>query len=188
MYRRGIVQEINAARAVVRVRFPDREGLVSWWLEVLFPKTHKDKAYWMPDIGEHVACLLDEHGEAGCVLGALYSMADTPPAQNADKAHLAWDGGASAEYDRATKTMAIILPEGGTLNITAPGGVTLNVNGGCLINAQDGGVTINGDALVNGSISATGDISDATSSIQEMRNIYNSHIHGSGPEATQKME
>lgn len=188
MYLRGIVQEVDPAKALVRVRFPDRENLPSWWLEVLATKTHKDKSYWMPDVGEHVACLMDNHGEAGCILGALYSQADMPPVASGDKAHMAWDGGASVEYDRASKVMEIVLPEGGIVNLTAPAGVVINAGEGCRINAPEGGVDVDGNMRVNGHIEATGDISDATSSMQEMRDTYNDHTAPSAISSpTQKM-
>ena len=104
-FRVGIVQEQDTARARVRVIFPDYDEIVSWWLPILFPKTQNDKAYWIPDIGEQVVCLMDMRDEDGAVLGAIYSSADTAPADSADKFHLGFKDGASVEYDRAAHVL-----------------------------------------------------------------------------------
>ena len=47
------------------------------------PGTREDKAYWLPEIGEHVACLMDENAEAGIVLGSLYNSEDQPDSATA---------------------------------------------------------------------------------------------------------
>ena len=87
-FRVGIVQQQDAARAKVRVVFPDYDEVVSWWLPVIFAKTQNDKTYWLPDVGEQVVCLMDLRDEAGAVLGAIYSDVDLPPVNSADKFHL----------------------------------------------------------------------------------------------------
>ena len=74
--------------------------MISWWLPVVFAKTQDDKAYWIPDIGEQVVCLMDLRDEAGAVLGAIYSSADVPPVNSADKFHLGFKDGARFDYDR----------------------------------------------------------------------------------------
>jgi phage baseplate assembly protein gpV len=75
--------------------------MLSYWLPVVVPKTQSDKAYWLPDIGEQVVCLMDERDEDGVVLGAIYSRVDGTPVQNADICYLGFKDGASFEYDRA---------------------------------------------------------------------------------------
>jgi phage baseplate assembly protein gpV len=104
-FRVGIVQQQDAAHAKVRVVFPDYDAVVSWWLPVIFAKTQNDKAYWIPDVGEQVVCLMDLRDEAGAVLGAIYSNADLPPVNSADKFHLAFKDGASVDYDRAAHVL-----------------------------------------------------------------------------------
>ena len=120
MYRRGIVHAVDPATGRARVRFPDRDDVVSWWLDVLQPKTHVDKAYWMPDIGEHVACLMDGHDEAGAILGALYSAADPVPETSPDQHVVRYGDGAVIGYDRAAHVMTIDLSAAeGTLILKA---------------------------------------------------------------------
>jgi phage baseplate assembly protein V len=121
MFRVGLVKQQDLQGARVRVAFPDRDQLLSYWLPIVFTKTQNDKGYWVPDIGEQVVCLMDEHDEAGAVLGAIYSSADTPPVQSADKYHMSFKDGASIEYDRAGHALAVSLPNGATMSISANG-------------------------------------------------------------------
>jgi len=52
----------------------------------------------------------------------------------------------------------------------------LNNDGTITINAS-GGVTVNCDLSVAGNVSATGDVSDGTRSMQQMVTTFNSHLH-----------
>ena len=75
MLRFGIVSQIDPINVQARVSFEDDES-TSFWLPVLQTKTLKEKFYEMPDIGEQVACLMDENSEDGVILGAIYSAED----------------------------------------------------------------------------------------------------------------
>jgi phage baseplate assembly protein V len=121
MYRVGIVKVQDTANARVRVSFPDRDQMESWWLPVVFGKTQNDKMYWIPDIGEQVVCMMDEFDEDGAVLGAIYSSADQPPAMSADKLHWTFKDGAVFEYDRSAHSLQVSIPSGGTVAIAANG-------------------------------------------------------------------
>lgn len=81
MLKFGVVTNINPILAQARVQFAD-DDVLSYWLPILQQKTQKDKFYAIPDIGEHVACLMDENSEEGVILGAIYSSADSPPANS----------------------------------------------------------------------------------------------------------
>jgi len=105
--RYGFVSALDAAGCRVRVRFPDLDNLESYWLPVLQPKTHQDKHYCLPDVGEHVACLLDAAGEDGVVLGALYGQRDPAPVADVDRHHLAFDDGTQIDYNRRTHHLVI---------------------------------------------------------------------------------
>jgi len=110
-FRVGIVRQQDPARAKVRVVFPDYDEVISWWLPVIFFKTQNDKAYWMPDIGEQVVCLMDLRDEAGAVLGAIYSEADVPPVNSADQFYLGFKDGARFDYDRAGHVLELIFQD-----------------------------------------------------------------------------
>lgn len=118
-FRLGIVRQQDAAHAKVRVVFPDYDEVISWWLPVVFAKTQNDKAYWIPDIGEQVVCLMDLRDEAGAVLGAIYSSADLPPVNSADKFHLAFRDGTSLDYDRVAHVLDLLFQDGTELKYDA---------------------------------------------------------------------
>jgi phage baseplate assembly protein gpV len=139
MFRVGIVQEQDTALARVRVTFADYDQLRSWWLPIVVPKSQNDKAYWIPDLGEQVVCLMDAHDEAGAVLGAIYSSADATPVSSADKWHLGFKDGAAFEYDRAAHVLNLEFTDGASfkydsgahaLTIALPTGATLTIGAG----------------------------------------------------------
>src|ERR1035437_6434244 len=81
MFRIGIVaaQDFTLVRA--RVVFTDHDHMLSWWLNIVADKSSRDKGYWMPDIGDHVVCLMDPNDEDGAILGAVYSPVNPPPGE-----------------------------------------------------------------------------------------------------------
>ncbi len=105
--RLAIVKEQDASLCRVRVVFDEFDQMLSYWLPVVVPKAQNDKAYWLPDIGEQVVCLMDERDEAGVVLGAIYSHADGTPVQSSDKFHLGFKDGTAMEYDRSAHVLAL---------------------------------------------------------------------------------
>ncbi len=128
MFRVGIVKAQDAVNARVRVVFPDRDQMESWWLPVIVAKTQNDRMYWVPDIGEQVVCVMDECDEDGAVLGAIYSTADRPPVTNAYKVHWTAKDGAVFECDRSAHALQIAIPNGGTVAITA-NGASIDIDG-----------------------------------------------------------
>ncbi|WP_159195555.1 phage baseplate assembly protein V, partial [Escherichia coli] len=66
-----------------------------------------NKDYWLPDMGEQVEVLLDNNGEDGVVLGAVYSTVDTAPVASRDKRYVQFSDGAAFEYDRSTHQLTI---------------------------------------------------------------------------------
>ncbi|WP_047243931.1 phage baseplate assembly protein V [Chromobacterium subtsugae] len=164
-YKTGIV--FAARPGLARVSFPDLDGLVSGWLPLTMRKTLRDKECLTLDVGEQVACLMDETFDDGCIVGAIYSDVDRPPIASPDKLHLSFRDGGSLEYDRASGTLAIVasgpvrLVAGGLVTIAAAetlmtGNVTvqgrLTYQGGLL---GSGGGTA---AQILGGIEASGDI------------------------------
>lgn len=118
MYRRCVVTEVDPATHRVRGTFPDRDELVSPWLEVLARGAHAFKDFGLPHVGDQVAVLLDEREEAGCVLGALFSQADpVPSGATATKRVLAFADGARISYDDEAHVLEVSLPEGATLRL-----------------------------------------------------------------------
>lgn len=132
VHRVGQVTARDPATCRVRVTFAEADALVSGWLPVLQPKTLRDRAYWLPDLGEHVACLLDVDAEDGVVLGALYSAADPVPpidgrAPDGEAWHVGMADGTTLTYDRVAHRLAIAIPgPGAALTIQVNGPVTVD--------------------------------------------------------------
>lgn len=154
MLRFGIVSQINPVLVQARVKFGDDES-TSYWLPVLQTKTLKDKFYSMPDIGEQVACLMDENSEDGVIIGAIYSTEDVPVITSEKQISLNLENNALINIDKETNTLTITFQN-------------INLNG----NINHTGMLINTDG-----ITSQADVSDKTSSMQAMRDIYNPHTH-----------
>lgn len=180
-YKEGIVK--TAKPGFARVQFPDLDGLLSDWLPLVVKKSLKDKECLTLDVGEHVACVLDENFEAGCVLGAVYSDADKAPVESPDKMHFSFFDGGLFEYDRSSGTLTVVTT--GPVNVTAAGPVTVKapkvtidapettctgnllVKGkltykGGMAGSSGGGAAavIDGNVQVNGDVNATGSVMD----------------------------
>lgn len=119
-YKEGIVYEAKPGFA--RVQFEDLDGFVSAWLPLIVKKSLKDKECLTLDQGEHVACIMDEYFETGCVLGAVYSEEDTPPTSSKDKYCFNFFDGGQIEYDRASGKLTIVAK--GDVDMTAGGAIT----------------------------------------------------------------
>lgn len=114
MYKRGEVVEVSAARHQVRVRFPASDDVTSPWLDVLRGSTLGRREFGLPRVGNQVACLLDQHGESGCVLGAVYSQVDpVPEGATDDQVIIEFGDGARLVYSEAQHKITVDLPSGG---------------------------------------------------------------------------
>lgn len=127
-HRIGRVAERDAKTARVRVVFGAEDGMLSWWLPVLQAKTGADKVYWMPDVEEHVVCLLDERAEFGVVLGAIYSEVDKPPVASLDRLHVAMKDGTTIDYNRESHRLEVTVA-GGDLVLNVDQGASVHVGG-----------------------------------------------------------
>lgn len=154
MLRFGIVSQINPVLAQARVNFGDDDS-TSFWLPVLQTKTMKDKFYSIPDVGEQVACLMDENSEDGVILGAIYSTEDVPVVTSEKQISLNLENNSLINIDKETNTLTITFQN-------------INLNG----NINHTGMLINTDG-----ITSQADITDKKSSMQVMRDIYNPHTH-----------
>jgi phage baseplate assembly protein V len=154
MYRIGIVTDQDLAQGRVRVRFPDRDQMRSYWLQVVVPKSLADKVFWMPDAGEQVVCLMDECDEAGAVLGAVYSSVDAPPVQSPDKFHLRFHDGTIIEYDRAAHALTIHLCAGASATVNAPAGIVFE-SGTSQVSINPGGVAISPPLPITSTVAQT---------------------------------
>lgn len=173
MFRVGLVRAQDAVKCAVRVAFPDRDQLQSWWLPVIVLKTQDDKSYWLPDVGEQVVCLMDEYDEDGAVIGAIYSSVDVTPVQSPDKLHMGFRDGCVIEYDRSSHAMTVAIPSGGILSISANGAsISIDASGNVKIvssgQIQLGGGSLKGVARLGDSVqcpAGTGSIVSASANV-----------------------
>lgn len=154
MLRFGIVSQINPVLAQARVSFEDDES-TSFWLPILQTKTLKDKFYAIPDIGELVVCLMDENSEDGVILGAIYSTEDTAVTQTEKQLAMNLEDGSYINADKETQTLTVAFSKMKLIGNIEHEGTFTNTAG----------------------IKSEADITDKTSSMQAMRDIYNPHTH-----------
>ncbi len=190
-YKEGIVKAAKPGFA--RVQFPDLDGLLSDWLPLVVKKSLKDRECLTLDVGEHVACILDENFEAGCVLGAIYSDADKAPVESPDKMHFSFFDGGLFEYDRSSGTLTIVTT--GPVNVTAEGPVMVKApkvtidapeticTGNLLVKGKltyKGGMAGSGGggtaAVIDGNVQVNGDV-NATGSVMDGSGNSNHHSH-----------
>ena len=153
VFKVGVVSEIDPATCTARVRFDDLDGLETMRLPIGVQKSLKDKSYWLPDVGEHVACLLDANAETGVILCAIYSEADTPPINDKDKRHVRFDDGTVVEYDRKERRLKVECV--GDIELHAAG--RINIYGAQHVDIQSEGGTDTRIAVAgNAEVRATG--------------------------------
>ena len=154
MLRFGIVSQIDPINVQARVSFEGDES-TSYWLPILQTKTLKDKFYAMPDIGEQVACLMDENSEDGVILGAIYSAEDVSTTQSEKQLSVNLEDGSYINVDKENKTLTVAFSKMKLIGNIEHEGTFTNTAG----------------------IKSNADITDKTSSMQAMRDVYNSHTH-----------
>lgn len=87
----GVISEVYP-NGTARVTLPDMDGLTTMPIPVIHQNSDTRIWYWMPEAGQRVACLLDEAGEQGCILGGVYTEANPPPIADLDKFYFKFAG------------------------------------------------------------------------------------------------
>jgi phage baseplate assembly protein V len=145
MFRTGIVKQQDLVNARVRVVFPDHDQMLSYWLPVGQKGTLHDQDWWMPDVGETVACDMDANDEDGVVERSIYTEANPPPAGlTGDIRQLILKDGAVFKYDRNLHALTMTLPAGATITIQVSGGgsITYDSSGNWKVEPGAGKVLI----------------------------------------------
>ncbi len=139
------IRRLNPLTAKARVQFAD-DDITSFWLPVLQQKTNKDKFYSMVDVGEQVACLMDQNSEDGVIFGAIYTGVDSVLGISKDQHIIKFEDGSFIEYNKETQMLTIVADILNTGKIQNTDGIT-----------------------------SAADITDKKSSMQAMRDVYNPH-------------
>jgi phage baseplate assembly protein V len=130
----GYISVFDAEKKLARVRFPDKDDLVSWWLQVVVINTLENQDEINFDPGEHVACLMAGNGiERGVVLGALWDKKNEPPVGDQDIRVTKYKDGTTVQVDRKNHIVEVkdhygsyIRFEGGNIHLIAAGNVHIN--------------------------------------------------------------
>ncbi|HAU5654043.1 TPA: phage baseplate assembly protein V [Citrobacter freundii] len=177
----GTVSAVDADGVKARVRLPECDNMRTNWLDVLQRNTQNNKDYWLPDVGEQVKVLLDENGEDGVILGAVYSDVDKPPFSDKDVRGTKFSDGAEFSYNRTSHTLTI---RGGIERLVIEYGTDVLVKTPkAMIDALETEVT--GNLLVMGKLTYKGGMAGsggegATATIQGNIEIEgNAHATGS---------
>lgn len=162
-FKTGTVSAVDGA-GNARVMFDD-VGMESYWIPVGYPKTHFDKAYWTPDIGEHVRCIMDERLEDGVVHSAIYSDVDAVPWASGDMVGWRFKDGGGFTYNRATGELAVSTMDvttitiGGDANISVAGATNMTAGGKIKMTASeveiDSNLRVKGATMLEGGVGGT---------------------------------
>ena len=157
--RPGVVTEVDPANAAVKVRYGEDVRAVTAWLPVMQQSAGGDSTWWAPEIGEQVV-ILAPSGELhdGIVLGAFYTNMSPAPSADPDKHLVRYSDGGEVEYDRAAHRL------------------TFKCDVKIVGNAE-----IIGNLEVTGDVKAGGQVEDGLGTMNDVRTIYNTHIHGLAP-------
>lgn len=141
----GVVSEIKAEKAQVKVIFQESNNIVSYYMPVLQMFTGTNKSYFMPNINDVVICLLSPRGDSGVVLGSIYNDKNTPPVDDENKYNITFDDGTTIEYDKKENILKADIK--GTAEITIDKSISINITEDKKINAKN--IKIIADSEVN---------------------------------------
>ncbi|MGS2947583.1 phage baseplate assembly protein V [Enterobacter hormaechei] len=177
----GTVSAIDADGVKARVRLPECDNMRTNWLDVLQRNTQNNKDYWLPDVGEQVKVLLDENGEDGVILGAVYSDVDKPSFSDKDVRGTRFQDGTEISYHRGTHTLTI---SGGVERIIVECLAAAMVKAEkAIIDAEEteimGDLTVFGKSVLHGGLAASGGNGTAVSITGNLEIDGNAHATGS---------
>jgi phage baseplate assembly protein V len=159
----GAVASVDAANATCTVAIGE---IITGELPWIAQRAGGARSWSPPSVGEQCVVLAPEGDLAnGVVVLGLYSDAHPAPSNNPDLVQLAFNDGALIEYDHAAHSLRAILPGGGTVEIEAPGGITIK-----------GPVTIEGDVSLAGDMAMTGTLTADADVVADGKSLK-SHTH-----------
>lgn len=121
----GTVTEIKADTAQVKVTFKESNNIVSYYMPVLQSFAGKNNAYVLPSINDVVVCLLSPRGDAGVVIGSIYTGINKPLIADENKYNVTFDDGSVIEYDK--NEHKLMLNVKGSAEIVIDKSITISV-------------------------------------------------------------
>lgn len=171
----GKVCEVDHDKHHVKVCYGNPESdkpLTTGWLKWDGIRAGKAKVWWPLEVGEAVTVLSPGDLSQGRIIASHY-QADSPAQSNdPDLFQINFDDESTVSYHRANKEFKLLLPAGANTQIVTDGGLDITGNTKITGNLHVTGTTHSDDA-----ITSNADVSDSKSSMQDMRDTYNSHAH-----------
>lgn len=150
LIRIGTVLSVDLAEARCVVRFgdpddpePAQTGPIRW----LSPRAGLTRVWSPPSEGEQVLLVCPD-GQIGAAVAIMGIVQDSfPPLGSTTAEMIEFADGAKITYDPEAHELLAVLPAGGTVDVTADGGITLR-----------GDVTIEGNLAVSQTVTAEEDV------------------------------
>ena len=116
----GTVTEIKADTAQVKVTFKESNNIVSYYMPVLQAFAGKNNAYMLPSIDDVVVCLISPRGDAGVVIGSIYTGINKPLITDENKYNITFEDETAIEYDKKESILKaeIVIDKSITITIT----------------------------------------------------------------------
>lgn len=144
LIRIGTVLEVDLAEARCVVRFgdpDDPEPAQTTPIRWLTPRAGLTRVWSPPSVGEQVLLVCPD-GQIGAAVAITGIVQDAfPPLGSTTAEMIEFADGAMITYDPEAHELVAVLPAGGTVDITA-----------------DGGITLRGDVAIEGNLSVTKDV------------------------------
>ncbi|MBO9674411.1 MAG: phage baseplate assembly protein V [Sphingobacteriaceae bacterium] len=163
MLKFGIISEVDAAKGLARVYFPE-DDFVSGWLKMAVMRAGIDHFSFPFDIKENVYCLMDEGWEYGVICGSFYDENKLPEGSEAGKLKLSFGDNTAIIYDRKTSILSFDIKGKVNIdcteaNLTSTGKVNIEaneVNINSIETNVDGILNVSGAANIQGVVSMGG--------------------------------
>lgn len=143
--RYGTVTEIKADTAQVKVTFKESNNIVSYYMPVLQAFAGKSNAYVLPSINDVVVCLLSPRGDAGVVIGSIYTGINKPVITDENKYNVTFDDGSIIEYDKKESILKADIK--GSAEIVIDKSITISVTEDKEVSAKN--IIITAESEVN---------------------------------------
>ena len=152
LIRFGTVADVDASNAMCRVQTGE---LTTDWIPWIVPRVGTTIEWSAPSIGEQGIVLCPDGDTSGAAfLRGLYSNAHPAPSSNLAIHRTRFKDGTQIDYNTDEHALTVTLCSGGTATLTA-----------------DGGITLNGDVQLNGTMTCSEDVIASGISLKN-------HTHG----------
>ena len=141
----GTVTEIKADTAQVKVSFKESNNIVSYYMPVLQAFAGKNNAYMLPSIDDVVVCLISPRGDAGVVIGSIYTGINKPLITDENKYNITFEDETAIEYDKKESILKADIK--GSAEIVIDKSITITITEDKEISAKN--IKITAESEVN---------------------------------------